>query len=191
MESGNEEHEADVFSRHCREQYRLGFMGILQKNTAENKYDLVKYVRHSFNVERSVLNHALQQADAKKLVKRWECHGFRVLYENRCRMIYMNLNLNPLLCERIMSGDLLPTTLQDMTHQDLCPEKWQKRLEEKTIRDELRYKPRIEASTDMFTCRKCKKNLCTYYQLQTRSADEPMTTFVTCISEGCGSRWKC
>ena len=30
---------------------------------------------------------------------------------------------------------------------------------------------------------------CTYYQLQTRSADEPMTTFVTCIN--CGNRWKC
>ena len=30
---------------------------------------------------------------------------------------------------------------------------------------------------------------CTYYQLQTRSADEPMTTFVTCIK--CGTRFKC
>ena len=46
----------------------------------------------------------------------------------------------------------------------------------------------MSAATDEFHCRKCKKNLCTYYQLQTRSADEPMTTFVTCLS--CGNNWK-
>ena len=34
-----------------------------------------------------------------------------------------------------------------------------------------------------------KYTQCSYYQLQTRSADEPMTTFVTCIN--CGARWKC
>jgi len=45
-----------------------------------------------------------------------------------------------------------------------------------------------EASTDAFKCGKCKQRKCTYYQLQTRSADEPMTTFVTCVE--CGNRWK-
>ena len=47
----------------------------------------------------------------------------------------------------------------------------------------------MEASTDTFTCRICKSKECTYYQMQTRSADEPMTTFVTCIN--CNNRWKC
>ena len=44
------------------------------------------------------------------------------------------------------------------------------------------------AATNEFKCYKCKKRQCTYYQLQTRSADEPMTTFVTCLI--CGNRWK-
>ena len=35
----------------------------------------------------------------------------------------------------------------------------------------------------------CGKNKCTYYELQTRSADEPMTTFVSCLN--CGNHWKC
>lgn len=41
----------------------------------------------------------------------------------------------------------------------------------------------------LFKCGKCKSTKTSYYQLQTRSADEPMTTYVTC--RGCGNRWKC
>nr|CAI9713143.1 unnamed protein product [Rangifer tarandus platyrhynchus] len=42
--------------------------------------------------------------------------------------------------------------------------------------------------TDLFTCGKCRKKNCTYTQVQTRSSDEPMTTFVVCNE--CGNRWK-
>ena len=51
------------------------------------------------------------------------------------------------------------------------------------------YEVRTEAATDIYKCGRCKKRECTFYQLQTRSADEPMTTFVTCLN--CGTRWKC
>ena len=76
-----------------------------------------------------------------------------------------------------------------MTHQELKPAKWAKLIEAKKMKDENRYTPKIEASTDNFTCYKCKSKKCTFYQLQTRSADEPMTTFVTCLD--CSNRWKC
>lgn len=39
-----------------------------------------------------------------------------------------------------------------------------------------------------FTCRRCKGTKTTHYALQTRSADEPMTIFVTCLT--CGKRWR-
>ena len=45
-----------------------------------------------------------------------------------------------------------------------------------------------EQATDQYQCSRCHKRECTYYQLQTRSADEPMTTFVTCLN--CGKRWR-
>lgn len=41
----------------------------------------------------------------------------------------------------------------------------------------------------LFKCGKCKSKKTDFYQLQTRSADEPMTTYVTC--KECGHRWKC
>lgn len=40
----------------------------------------------------------------------------------------------------------------------------------------------------IFKCRKCNSKKTTYYQLQTRSADEPMTTYVTCMD--CDNHWK-
>eukprot|EP00831_Metopus_contortus_P030132 TRINITY_DN24760_c0_g1_i1.p1 TRINITY_DN24760_c0_g1~~TRINITY_DN24760_c0_g1_i1.p1 ORF type:complete len:106 (+),score=21.39 TRINITY_DN24760_c0_g1_i1:212-529(+) len=40
----------------------------------------------------------------------------------------------------------------------------------------------------MIQCFKCKQYKTTYYQLQTRGADEPMTTFVSCTE--CGNSWK-
>ena len=41
----------------------------------------------------------------------------------------------------------------------------------------------------MQLCSRCKKkSKCSYYQMQTRSADEPMTTFVTCLE--CDKQWK-
>lgn len=44
------------------------------------------------------------------------------------------------------------------------------------------------AETDQFKCNRCQQRRCKYYQMQTRSADEPMTTFVTCVN--CGNRWR-
>lgn len=48
-----------------------------------------------------------------------------------------------------------------------------------------RHEAKAEATCDFFQCSKCKEKKTTYYQLQTRSADEPMTTFVTCVVCAC------
>ena len=76
-----------------------------------------------------------------------------------------------------------------MSHQEMNQERWKELIELQQIKEENKYTPKIEASTDDFTCFKCKSKECTHYQLQTRSADEPITTFVTCIR--CSNRWKC
>ena len=100
-----------------------------------------------------------------------------------------DLNLNDELVEKITNGSLLSQNVAFMTHQELNPEGWKYLIEAKIKRYKTKFETNIEAATDTFTCRKCKSNKCTYYQMQTRSADEPMTTFVSCIE--CGNRWKC
>jgi transcription elongation factor S-II len=75
-----------------------------------------------------------------------------------------------------------------MSEVDLNPGKWQDALEKAFAKEMNTLASQKSASITLF-CYRCKKQTsCDYYQLQTRSADEPMTTFVTCLE--CDKRWK-
>ncbi|KXN68248.1 hypothetical protein CONCODRAFT_79818 [Conidiobolus coronatus NRRL 28638] len=39
-------------------------------------------------------------------------------------------------------------------------------------------------------CPKCEHTRAYFFQLQIRSADEPMTTFYKCCNQDCGNQWK-
>jgi len=140
------------------------------------------------NIEKGIYNYCIQTATKSFIVKKWENPYFVLLYINKLRVILTNIN-NKGLLESISLKKIKSHEIANMTHQELDPEKWKERLELKKLHDENLYSPKLNANTDDFTCRKCKSKKCSYYQLQTRSADEPMTTFVTCID--CGNRWKC
>ena len=140
------------------------------------------------NLEKGIYNFCIKEAGERNIVKKWDNVHFTQLYLDRLRTVYINIQK----CElktKILEKKIKAHEIAFMTHQEMAPEKWQQLMDDKKIRDENRYAPKLEASTDNFTCRKCKSKECSYYQLQTRSADEPMTTFVTCIK--CGTRWKC
>lgn len=143
----------------------------------------------SINLEKSIFNYAVRTATQKRIVKKWENVYFVQLYIDRLRSVIINIKNNSLLMEKIKKNKINICDFVFFTHQQMSPEKWKTLIDAKKIRDENRYEPKIDANTDNFTCRKCKSTRCSYYQLQTRSADEPMTTFVTCID--CGNRWKC
>ena len=142
----------------------------------------------STNIEKGIFNWAVQHASKNNIVKKWSNPFFVRLYIDHLRSVYINLK-KPDVSSAVISGNIQSQKIAFMTHQEICPEKWKQLVEDKKGRDKQKYEPNIEASTDNFTCNKCKSKKCTYYQLQTRSADEPMTTFVTCLE--CGKRWKC
>jgi len=149
---------------------------------------ILKEEKDTINLEKGIYNYSLKEASNRKVVKKWDNPYFVQIYVDRVRSIYNNLKNNNLL-EDIASGNVLSQNVAFMTHQELRPDRWEKLIQEKMQRDKCKYETTIEAATDTFKCRKCQSNKCTYYQMQTRSADEPMTTFVTCID--CGNRWKC
>jgi transcription elongation factor S-II len=158
-----------------RENIRKKFAFILQDNTI------------SINLEKGVFNYTIKESNTRKIVKKWENPAFVQLYLDRLRSIYINLK-NEELLKQIKQNEVTPQSVAFMTHQELNPTHWRLHIENKIKRDASKYTSNIEASTDMFTCKKCKSKRCTYYELQTRSADEPATIFVTCLD--CGKHWK-
>lgn len=143
---------------------------------------------HAANLEKGIYNWALKEATNRKVVKKWDNQFFIQIYLDHLRSIFVNLR-NDKLTQMVLSGEIKAHELAFMSHHEMLPEKWDEMIKAKSIRDKSKFETKLEASTDTFTCRKCKSKQCTYYQMQTRSADEPMTTFVSCIL--CGTRWKC
>jgi transcription elongation factor S-II len=141
----------------------------------------------SQNIERAVYNGALNNAVEKRVVRKWDNSYFVHIYIDRLRSIYANLKMGT-LGKRLINREVSTKQLATMTHQEMGPEKWKELIQKKMERDEEKYTPKTDGNTDDFTCR-CGSTKCHAYQLQTRSADEPMTTFVSCLS--CGKRWKC
>ena len=160
-----------------------------RNNIAGKLGAILKRDKDGVNLEKGIYNWAIKEATSNKIVKKWDNPHFVQIYTDKFRSVYVNLEITPDILEQIQQKTLKPHLFAFMTHQEINHNKWDKLIAAKSIRDKNKYESVSEASTDTFQCRKCHSKKCTYYQMQTRSADEPMTTFVTCID--CGKRWKC
>jgi len=143
--------------------------------------------KHASNLEKGVHNWALKEATNRKVVKKWDNPFFIQIYLDHLRSIYINLK-NERLVKMVLNGELKSHEIAFMPHQEMEPERWEELIKAKSIRDQNKFEDRLEAMTDTFTCRKCHSKRCSYYALQTRSSDEPMTLFITCLD--CGTRMK-
>ena len=153
----------------------------------------IKKKNKSINLEKAVFNYTICQAKQRKIVRKWDNKYFVQLYVNRFRSIYNNINpklstCNKKLLSNLKKGKVSPRELAFMKHQEMSPKIWKELVDAKIKRDKNLTEVDMSAATDEFKCYKCQKRQCTYYQLQTRSGDEPMTTFITCLN--CGNRWK-
>lgn len=113
-------------------------------------------------------------------------------YKNRIRSRIANLKdpKNPKLRESVRLGLISAERLAKMTPEEMASDEL-KQLRAKFTKESINdhQMARTEgAKTSLLKCGKCKSNNVTYTQMQTRSADEPMTTFAFC--QECGHRWK-
>ncbi|KAK4283781.1 hypothetical protein QN277_000699 [Acacia crassicarpa] len=127
------------------------------------------------------------------LFQKWGCfvkvaRSIKIKY--RSLMFNLNDPKNPDFRRRVLLGEFKPDQIVNMRIEDMASDERKKEIE--NIRMKALFKSehgqKRKATTNQFLCGKCGKRECTYYQMQTRSADEPMTTYVTCVS--CNHHWK-
>lgn len=113
-------------------------------------------------------------------------------YRSKVRSLSLNLKdkNNPELRQNVLKGEIQAETLVVMRSEELASKVLKEQHE--ALRQQNLHNAKgaeaQEAETDAFQCGKCKQKKTRYYQMQTRSADEPMTTFVTCVN--CNHKWK-
>ncbi|WVZ61013.1 hypothetical protein U9M48_010953 [Paspalum notatum var. saurae] len=113
-------------------------------------------------------------------------------HKAKYRSIMFNLRAdnNTDFRRRVLTGQVRPERLPDITPEEMASDS--RKQENNQIKEKALLECQREgaptATTDQFKCGRCGQRKTTYYQLQTRSADEPMTTFVTCVN--CNNHWK-
>jgi|TARA_B110001450_G_scaffold136629_1_gene128273 transcription elongation factor S-II len=167
------------------------FKKLIKKHDKKIKVKVVNKL--SKDIEASIYNFTVDFSDTKGIIKQWSNKFFKNCYLAKARSLYANLDKNSYiknknLLNKVINNDIQIKRIAFMEPHELYPEKWEELLKKKQLEDECIYETRMDMGTDLFQCGRCHTKNCSFYQLQTRSADEPMTTFVTCLN--CGKKWK-
>lgn len=162
----------------CRKNIKINFSKLVDENLATE-------------IENDIYNYTVNYIKEKK----YNQELLEKFYIAKCRQIYHNLDKdsyvkNLKLQKLIEKNKIKLDKISKYNFTDLNPYKWKKFQNDIDILNEEIFNNKKINTTDQFKCPKCKKNKCVYFQLQTRSADEGITSFITCISEGCGFNWK-
>ena len=165
----------------------------IRSNIVNKLNKCVKSLKISRNLEKGIYNYCIEYSIRKNIHRSWSNKMFYRVYVSKTISVYSNLDPksyigNTSLLKRIKEGDINPIDVAKMSSYDTFPENWAELLDKKTKRDKMKYEIKQQAMTDVFKCSKCGSRKCSYYELQTRSADEPMTQFISCLD--CGNRWK-
>lgn len=176
-------------------------MSVKYSNRDDTKRNMmVKYlnkaiddIKVSRKVEKGIYNYVIKVSKEKNIRRSWENTLFTNLYKSKILSVYSNLDANSYiqnnqLLKNIKDGSIEPEKVGSLSVYDVFPDNWKELLNIKSKRDKIKYELKPEAMTNLFKCRKCGSRETSYYEVQTRSADEPMTQFITCLS--CSNRWR-
>jgi DNA-directed RNA polymerase subunit M/transcription elongation factor TFIIS len=159
-----------------------------RKLVIKNYNDILENYNLAKEIEGGVMKRTIEFCLEKNIIPHFMNPIFIKLYKYNAIMNYSHMQQFEHIRRRLLSGDLKGWELPYLSHYEINPEGWRELQELQDRREEKQLEGNKALATDQFKCRACGKRECTYYQMQTRSADEPMTTFINCMN--CGNRWK-
>ena len=140
------------------------------------------------NLEKNILNHSISRCEDAA----WENHRFTNIYKHKFLQLQYNIQRSPELKMNITGKKLKTSEVINLKPDKLWYEGPYAMAIQDRIHKEIRkeYIAKEAKNQDgFFKCGRCKSMKTTYYEMQTRSADEPMTVFVSCLN--CNRNWKC
>lgn len=145
------------------------------------------------NLEQKIYEASLKDSIYRHVTPHWDNKLFQHLYEVKVRHILGNLIpttyiANETLLTALRNGTFTIDSICTASTYDLDNDRWKDFIHRRAQREKRQLEGNKAMATDQFLCTRCHKRECTYYEMQTRSADEPMTIFITCIN--CGKHWR-
>ena len=144
-------------------------------------------------LEMGIFNASIDEANRRLIPLTWDHETFKWIYTMISKRTVSNFQPssyvgNNRLIERWKDGEFTLDAIGHWTPYELDPVHWKDLKDQQFRREQRILEGNLAMATDRFRCSRCQKKLCSYYELQTRSADEPMTIFISCLN--CGKRWK-
>lgn len=145
------------------------------------------------SLEMSIYNASISEANTRHVTCHWRNTLFVHIYQTKVRHILGNIIpstyvQNTKLLTELRSGKYTLDTLCSSDTYTICNDRWRDFIHRRGQREKRQLEGNKAMATDQFYCSQCHKRECTYYEMQTRSADEPMTIFITCLN--CGKHWR-
>ena len=146
----------------------------------------------SREIEDSIYNYTISNLNTKGITVNIGDKHFKRIYVNKILTLYNNLDKNSYVkndffLTRLYNKEFNIKEIAFLSPQEINKEHWKKYIDRQYANDEFLYSRTAGIRTSDYKCGRCKEKKCTYYQLQVRSSDEPMTTFINCLN--CGNKW--
>jgi DNA-directed RNA polymerase subunit M/transcription elongation factor TFIIS len=165
----------------------------IRDKVVENFTELLESDELATQLEESILHVVCEQAIKENIDVDWNNRVFWNMYRSRAISFYeygrrATSSDDGKWMLMLKQREITTREFAEMNAVDLCPSRWKDAVE-RIIESEKKLYSKNESAAIFMWCSACKKKTkCDYYQMQTRSADEPMTTFVTCLE--CDRKWK-
>ena len=136
-------------------------------------------IKIAIAIEMSIFEFSLIHMTLKNIVKDF----IPAIYDDKFVDIFVNLDENSRLKNKtlrrsVLEGIINPKIIAFLSPDQIHPECWA------PILMKIEFRQTTEnnmATTDFYTCRKCGEKKSKVTELQLRSADEPGTSFITCL----------
>ena len=142
--------------------------------------ELLMDIDIAIKIELSIFEYALIYCSNNK----YESNYIKPIYQDKLNEIIVNLDenkegiKNKVFKKNILSGKIDPCSVAFLSPAQIHAEKWDYYIKKKAY---IEQRENNIVYSDEYPCFKCGESKCKITQSQTRSADEPMTTFVVCV----------